>query len=165
VKLNDQQPLGFSLVEVTLALGVAAFCLIAVFGLLPVGIQTNRTATSETNSSQILTRVIADLRATPPTIPRGAAATSVEFGISIPANPVMSSQTIQTLYFAEDGTFADSVQPTSRVRLTITFLPNDPGGVLNRLSTRVFLKATWPAAADPATASGSCEAFVSLNRN
>src|SRR5882724_1379565 len=31
----------FSLIEVVLALGVAAFCLIAVLGLLPVGVQTN----------------------------------------------------------------------------------------------------------------------------
>ena len=35
----------FSLVELTLALGVAAFCLVAVFGLVPVGVQTNRSAT------------------------------------------------------------------------------------------------------------------------
>ena len=27
----------FSLVELTLAIGIAAFCLIAVFGLVPVG--------------------------------------------------------------------------------------------------------------------------------
>ncbi|HEV2841922.1 MAG TPA: hypothetical protein VGW39_11395 [Chthoniobacterales bacterium] len=32
---------GFSLVEVTLALGVASVCLIAIFGLLPVGLRTN----------------------------------------------------------------------------------------------------------------------------
>ena len=38
----------FSLVEVTLALGIAAFCLIAVFGLMPVGVQTNRNAISQT---------------------------------------------------------------------------------------------------------------------
>jgi uncharacterized protein (TIGR02598 family) len=36
----------FSLVEVTLALGIAAFCLIALFGLMPVGVQTNRNTTS-----------------------------------------------------------------------------------------------------------------------
>ena len=35
---------GFSLVEVTLALGVASVCLIAIFGLLPVGLRTNQDA-------------------------------------------------------------------------------------------------------------------------
>ena len=38
----------FSLVEVTLALGIAAICLVALFGLMPVGVQTNRSATSQT---------------------------------------------------------------------------------------------------------------------
>ena len=55
----------FSLVEVTLALGIAAFCLIAVFGLMPVGVQTNRNATSQTAATNIMAAVIADLRATP----------------------------------------------------------------------------------------------------
>ena len=44
----------FSLVEVTLALGIAAFCLIAVFGLMPVGVQTNRNATSQTAATNII---------------------------------------------------------------------------------------------------------------
>src|SRR5215475_3874049 len=54
----------FSLVELTLALGVAAFCLIAVFGLVPVGVQTNRNATSETAATNILSSVVSDIRAT-----------------------------------------------------------------------------------------------------
>ena len=61
---------GFSLVEVTLALGVAAFCLIAVFGLIPVGVQTNRNATSQTAATNIIALVVADLRATPKTAPQ-----------------------------------------------------------------------------------------------
>jgi hypothetical protein len=55
----------FSLVEVTLAIGIAAFCLIAVFGLMPVGVQTNRNATSQTGATNIIPAVVADLRATP----------------------------------------------------------------------------------------------------
>src|SRR5437773_10927056 len=55
----------FSLVEVTLALGVAAFCLIAVFGLVPVGVQTNRNATSQTAATNILSSVVSDIRASP----------------------------------------------------------------------------------------------------
>src|SRR6266436_9218235 len=54
----------FSLIEVTLALGIAAFCLIAVFGLMPIGVQTNRNATSQTRASNIMAAVLADLRAT-----------------------------------------------------------------------------------------------------
>jgi type II secretory pathway pseudopilin PulG len=57
----------FSLVEITLALGVAAFCLLAVFGLVPVGVQTNRNATSQTAATNVMSAVIADMRATPKT--------------------------------------------------------------------------------------------------
>ena len=53
----------FSLVELTLALGIAAFCLIAVFGLMPIGVQTNRNATSQTEATNISAAVVADLRA------------------------------------------------------------------------------------------------------
>src|SRR5437667_9070298 len=55
----------FSLVELTLALGVAAFCLLAVFGLMPIGVQTNRNATSQTRATNIMAAVMADLRAMP----------------------------------------------------------------------------------------------------
>ena len=54
----------FSLVEVTLALGIAAICLVALFGLMPVGVQTSRSATSQTAATNIVAAVIADLRAT-----------------------------------------------------------------------------------------------------
>src|SRR6476660_9032035 len=66
----------FSLVEVTLALGIAAFCLIAVFGLMPVGVQTNRNATSQTAATNVIAAVVADLRARP------TANTSSQFCIS-----------------------------------------------------------------------------------
>ena len=59
--INSQA--AFSLVEVTLALGIAAFCLMAVFGLVPVGVQTNRNATSQTAATNILSSVVSDIRA------------------------------------------------------------------------------------------------------
>ena len=67
--------------EVTLALGIAAFCLIALFGLMPVGVQTNRNATSQTRATNIITSIVADMRATPPTTPRGNSTTSLLYQI------------------------------------------------------------------------------------
>ena len=61
---------GFSLVEVTLALGVASVCLIAIFGLLPVGLRTNQDAIQQGSAADILGAVMADLRATSVTRPR-----------------------------------------------------------------------------------------------
>ena len=54
----------FTLVEVTLALGMAAVSLIAIFALLPVGLQTSYRVAEQAASNDILAAVIADLRAT-----------------------------------------------------------------------------------------------------
>ena len=97
----------FSLVEVTLAIGVAAFCLLAVFGLVPIGVQTNRNATSQTAATNILSSVVSDIRATPKTV-----STSTQYGISLSANSTT------TLYFDGQGQFATSLGADSRYRLT-----------------------------------------------
>src|SRR5437667_3290820 len=56
-------PAGFSLVEVTLALGVAAFSLIALLGLLPAGIKTQQTSIQQTTANQIISQIFSFLRA------------------------------------------------------------------------------------------------------
>src|SRR5437764_14196767 len=94
----------FSLVEVTLALGVAGFCLIAVFGLLPIGVQTNRNATSQTAATNIMAAVVADLRATPT-----FNTTSTQFGIPFGTNA--------TRYFDGTGQFTTSLRTNSRYQL------------------------------------------------
>ncbi len=150
---------GFSLVEVTLALGVASICLIAIFGLLPAGLQTSQDAIQQAASADILGNVIADLQATPVTTPPGGTIASPQFAIEIPANPV-SGATTSTLFFTGEGQFTTSVNSESRYRLTITFLPNAG----SRAATLAHLKMTWPAAASPVNAS-SAEMFLALDRN
>jgi uncharacterized protein (TIGR02598 family) len=161
----------FSLVEVTLALGIAAFCLIAVFGLIPVGMQTNRDATSRTRATNMMTGVIADLRATPTCI-----ATSTQYQITLgtlcsPASPPSP----KTLYFSSEGEAscdlagsqkADCASAWSpaiqtRYRLTVTF-PTSPTGL-----SYADLRVTWPAPVNPATGtpSGNVEMFTALDRN
>lgn len=51
---------GFSLVEVALALGLFAFCFVALIGLLPVGLNTFRSAMDTSASAQIFERIAAD---------------------------------------------------------------------------------------------------------
>ena len=151
---------GFSLVEVTLALGVASVCLIAIFGVLPVGLRTHQDAAQEVAAGDILGTVMADLRATPATTPRGGAAASHQFAINIPENPV-GEATASTLFFNGEGQFSASANSESRYRLTIIFLPNAG----SRAATLAHLKMTWPAAASPAHATSSTEMFLGLDRN
>jgi len=147
MSLWNRKTSAFSLVEVTLALGVAAFCLIAVFGLLPVGVQTNRNATSQTAGTNIIAAVAADLRATPTT-----STTSSEFGITFGTNA--------TLYFDSAGQASTSLGLNSRYRLSVTW---NGSSALRYADLRV----TWPAAADPTTTtpSGYVESFAAFDRN
>lgn len=52
----------FSLIETTLAIGVVAFALVAMLGLMPVGLTSFREAMDASTSSRILQRVSSDLR-------------------------------------------------------------------------------------------------------
>jgi uncharacterized protein (TIGR02598 family) len=144
----------FSLVEVTLALGIAAFCLIAVFGLMPIGVQTNRNATSQTAAGNIISAVVTDLRTMPKTSGTWAGV-SVQFGI-----PLQPSTQLYRLYFDGQGRFTTSLSADSRYQVNVTF------PVKGNL-TYADIKLTWPAAVDPATTtpSGSVEMFAALDRN
>ncbi len=164
MKLFAHRPHAFSLVEVTLALGVAAFCLIAVFGLLPIGLQTNRNATSQTGATNIIAFVVADLRANYKT-PQNNWRTPL-------LCMVLGTQT--TLYFDSQNRCSSNLAGSSnlcgngfspvlqtRYRVNVTFPPSTG----NLMYTDV--KVTWPAAADPATTTpnGSVELFAAFDRN
>ncbi len=156
--------LAFSLVEVTLALGIGAFCLIGVFSLIPIAVQTNRNATSQTAANGVIASVVADLRATP-----SGVTPSAQFAINLPANaaspadPPPCSGT-QTLYFNGAGQVASAIGADSRYRLIVTFVRNPTGATA---PTYARLKVSWPAAVDPCTTtpSGSVETFAAFDRN
>jgi uncharacterized protein (TIGR02598 family) len=152
---------GFSLVEVTLAMAIVVFCLVALMGLLTVGLRSNQTAMSQSAANSIFSAVISDLRATPVTTPPGKATSSLQFNIPIPSNPVAASTTT-TLYFTADGQSSPTIGATYVYRLTVTFLPN---GNSPRTATFTDLKITWPAAAVPPNVLGSVETFLALDRN
>jgi type II secretory pathway pseudopilin PulG len=141
----------FSLVEITLALGVASIFLIAIFGLLPVGVQTNQRSTSQTDATAIMSNVIADLRATP-----ASSNTSTEYGIDL-----IATHTTMLL-------FRDTLQLTSlnnaRYRLFVWIPPNPAGTNAARFA---YLRVTWPPAVDPTTTrpGGSTEMFAAFSRN
>jgi uncharacterized protein (TIGR02598 family) len=135
----------FSLVEVTLALGIAAFCLISVMGLIPIAVQTNRNATSQTAANNIIASGIADRRST-------TSSTSPLYLIAF--------GTAKTLYFDGVGQFATSLGANSRYQLNVTWSSSGWNGLMY-----ADLKVTWPAAATAANASGSAEMFAAFDRN
>jgi uncharacterized protein (TIGR02598 family) len=164
---------GFSLIEVTLALGVAAFCLLSVFALLPMGLNSSQNASEQTAVAGIATAISADLHATPMT-----GGTTSRLGFVIPA---AGRTSVQSLFFAQDASVTGiaganavaSGSAPSRYRATVTIQP-DPTLVAINSATKFFkvwILITWPALADsnaanfPANFAGSSETLTSLDCN
>src|SRR6266446_4162570 len=160
----------FSLVELTLALGIAAFCLVAVFGLIPIGVQTNRNATSQTAATNMLADVIADIRST--ATATASATPSKLYSIAIPAAG-SSNTTPQLFYLDGAGRSAAIIAPVSptpfqpRYVLSVTFPQVNPTPTPPALPpTYADVKIIWPAASPtPASPSGSVEMFAAFQRN
>jgi len=134
----------FSLVEVTLALGVASFCLVAVLGLLPVGIQTNQAAIQQTTANTILSSIISDMRSAP-VFPRGNGVVSKQFSHTFPNTPTQFLTT--TLYFHNDGsttTTPTTADANTTFYATVTFLSPTTG---SRTASLYDVKVAWPYAA------------------
>lgn len=157
--MRPKSPAGFSLVEICIALGIAAFCLVAIFALLPIGLRGNLESSEETIATGILSQVASDLVSCPVTAPRGLAATTKQFEIAIPGNPIATESKAPSRYFNDSGYDGLTAKPGSHYRVDMSFLTN--GGT--NAATMVYLKASWPAAA--ANPLGKVEAFVALDRN
>lgn len=78
----------FSLIEVTLALGVIGFCLLAIFALIPVGLNSARDAIDSTHLSLIVADVQTRVR---------SSVTDATFASS-------NDLTLPALYYDQDGT-------------------------------------------------------------
>jgi hypothetical protein len=166
----------FSLVELTLALGIAALCLVTVFALVPIAVLTNRNSTSQTAATNIAALAVADLRA--------AKTASFMLGITIPTDPTSlpqfvppdvvpcssgrTSGTSQVRYVDAQGLVSASINsnPPSLYRLIVTFVKNTTATATTG-AMYVNVKVTWPAAIDPCaiTPAGSVETFAALDRN
>ena len=141
----------FSLVEVTLALGIAGVCLLAILGLLQTALMSERVTMGQTAASGIISAVFSDIVSTPSTN-----ASSTHFGVSLNASNT------QTIYFSEAGwtnRVGQSAVTDSRYRVSVSIQPANVG------PTPVRILVTWPAGADFINASGSVEVVTALDRN
>jgi type II secretory pathway pseudopilin PulG len=174
-RLASSSPVkGFSLIEVTLALGIAGFCLLSIIALLPIGLASNQASVEQTMAANITSSILTDLRCSQPLV----TATTSHFGFSVPA--AGSGGTIptplQTVYLASNGSPTGSMgsvpiaggTAVSRYRATLGFAPPSGG---QRTGTAVRILITWPALSDsnpgkwPANYSGYYEADTTLDRN
>jgi type II secretory pathway component PulJ len=158
---------GFSLIEVTLALGVAAFCLIAVMGMLPVALKVQQASVQQTKANSIISEIASDLRADVRLPPGQDTKAQGEWynlhgrwaNAAFPDVLYFTSDTKQTGSVNNPGT----VPPDAVFRATITYMLPPTDGYTTSLAD---IKVTWPAKVDPATGvpAGSAETFIAVNR-
>ena len=144
----------FSLVEVVIAIGIASFCLVTMMGLIPVGVKSVRSTTSQTIASQLLEAISLDLRSTPL-----GSNSSPSYAVTLPASGTASCATSMTLYLDENGgTNASSLNLNSQYRATL-YLSNS-----SIFSTTAQIQITWPASVAPSNAIGSLETITTIIR-
>lgn len=178
MKVIHHRRYAFSLIEVTLALGVAVYSLLAVFGLLSVGVNTDQASVQQTTGANLVKAIVADLRAAPANSSPDGFSKTPQFGFQIPSpGQAGSASSPQTVYLTDGGsatgpaasapsTTANSV---SKYRVSVAFIP--PASSPSRMGTSVRVLLTWPASADrdpnawPSHYTGSIEIVTTLDRN
>lgn len=137
----------FSLAEVCLALGIAVFALVAIFGLLPVGIGSNHASLRQTEAVNLVSGIVEDLRQTAP----GTSGVSSRYGISM-------NQKASEFFVNRAGEPVSAEQSHYKVNVTLT--PPPPGRIA---ATSGSVEVSWPPAAKQP--SHVLAAFVALDRN
>jgi len=165
---------GFTLVEVTLALGIAAICLIPLIGLLPTSLKTQQSSIRQTTANQILSQISSFLRADV-RLPPGQASKACPDPPD-PNEPCDWSNlnghwrdvaTPDTMYFTNEAkptgtvTQPDNVPADAVFRAKITYM-TPPTETTSLASIHV----TWPAAIDPDSGvpAGSVTSVLAVNR-
>ena len=151
---------GFSLVEVVLALGVAAFALTAIIGMLPMGLKIQQTSIQQTIANNITSEVIGDLRAAY----SKSGSNSSQFGIELKKLPPGQQQKYSPtpIYFALDGTQQNG-SAGAIFKATITYF--SATDITDATLTLVDITISWPAAqADLTKVAGSVETVTVIDR-
>ena len=157
----------FSLVEVVVALGVAAFCLIAVMGMLPAGLKVQQAGIQQTTANEIMAAILNDLRADV-VLPAGQASKEQASGFGLHGHWALVAVP-DTLFFTNEGNQTGSVAQGTfppapsgavfRAKITYLFPPTATTSVANVI-------ITWPAQVDPTTGAptGSVGTYIAVNR-
>jgi type II secretory pathway pseudopilin PulG len=162
----------FSLVEVTLALGVAAFCLLALLALLPTASKTQQNSIQQTRSNQIISQICSVLRADV-RLPPGQE-NKVCPDPPDPNEPCNWSDlhghwrdvaAPDTMYFTNEGRQTGNLNGSPpadavfRAKITYRFPPSETTSLAD-------IAVSWPAAVDPdnGVPAGYVETTIAVNR-
>ena len=164
MKRSSRSTAAFSLVEVTLAIGVAAFCLLAVAGIIPTGLRTQRASINQTRANSLIAQCVQYLRADV-RLPPGQAK-KAEGGWENLNGHWAAVAVPDTIFFTNDGKQIGVAQGTPAApsgavfRATITYMA--PPTVTTSIAK---ITISWPAAqSDLTKVEGSIDVFAAVNR-
>lgn len=151
---NKKTTEAFTLVEVAVAMGIAAVCMFSLQALIPSTLKIANNPTDQTIATTMMTSIAQDLKNTP-----SGGNVSPGFGISLPVDTTNASTLTSTnIYLAEDGL---GVLDPSRARYAATvWMSNSASATVTSLTT-ARIKVYWPPAGTP---QGSVEMVTSFNR-
>ncbi|PYK28654.1 MAG: hypothetical protein DME59_02165 [Verrucomicrobia bacterium] len=173
MKRPPPETAAFSLVEVALALGVAAFALLAIMGMLQTTLKTQQASIQQTTANTIISQIFSDLRADV-RLPPGQASKACPDPPD-PNQPCQWDQlhghwrnvaTPDTLYFTNEakqtGTINGSppADAVFRAKITYRFPPTETTSLAD-------ITVSWPAQVDPdqgGTPTGSATSLIAVNR-
>jgi len=135
-----------TLVEVTLALGVASFCLLSIMGLFPVALATQQRSSAQTRAVSILSGVTSDLRSSAPALTSGQAANTGILALPVPARPFAGTQVVR--YSDDSGKLTEARDQNSLFEVRVAFLP-DASPVPTGLPGAARVSVSWPPSQTP----------------
>jgi Tfp pilus assembly protein PilV len=157
---------GFSLVEIVIALGVAAFCLIALLGMLPAGLKTQRASANQTKANAVMSQAVNFLRSDvrlPPGLASKAQGSWQDLhghwlAVAIPDTLFFTNEGIQTGSVAQGSCPSAPAGAVFRATLTYLFPPTATTSIAK-------ITVSWPAAqCDLTKVEGSIDMFAAVNR-
>jgi len=164
-RLKNHHRDGFSMVEVTLALGIVSFAILTTLGLLAVGLNVNRDSVANTEAASVAREIAADLQM----MGDWSDSSNSSPRFQIPAKPPTGSNAPDTLYVTRAGTYlnADTITDVERIsalfRVDVHF-----GPTTGALPPVVHILVSWPTGVAgndtwPSTESSTYEVVSSLS--
>jgi type II secretory pathway pseudopilin PulG len=169
----DSKRAAFSLVEVTLALGVAAICLVAMLGLLPTNLKTQQNSVRQTTANQVVSQISSVLRADVRLPPGQANKVCPDPpDPNVPCNwgdlhgHWLQVAAPDTMYFTNEGKQTGNLNgdppadAVFRAKITYRLPPSETTSIAD-------ITVSWPAAVDPdnnGVPLGSVRTTIAVNR-
>ena len=143
----------FSLVEVVLALGIVAFAVLAIVGLIPVGLNTARLGQGDTRADQIaadiLTSIATQAQSRFPNVTISQPSTGFSYNVdlsNITTHKWMAADDDGTLVTVDPSNPADELKHPYQIKLFVT---PDPPGFDSSIACLVTVRVITPPSPDP----------------